>query len=50
MINIKFIKAPILLSIVFVFVPFASQAKESPQFLFEKALKESKSGDFIQAE
>ena len=50
MINIRLGKVLILLSIVFVFVPFASQAKELPKFLFEKALQESKDGDFIQAE
>jgi tetratricopeptide (TPR) repeat protein len=39
-----------LLSVLFVFVPFASQSKERPKFLFEKALQESQDGDFIQAE
>ena len=39
-----------LLSISFIVVPFSLQAKEIPQFLFEKALQESKDGDFIQAE
>ena len=50
MINIRVIKVLILLSIVFVFVPFSNQAQELPKFLFEKALQESKDGDFIQAE
>ena len=50
MINIRLVKVLILLSIVFVFVPFASQSKELPKFLCDKALQESKGGDFIQAE
>ena len=50
MINIRVVKVLILLSIVFVVVPFSSQAKELPKFLFDKALQESKDGDFIQAE
>ena len=50
MINIRVIRVLILLSIIFVFLPFSSQAKEPSQFLFEKALQESKDGDFIQAE
>ena len=40
----------VLLLISIVFVPFQSQAKPLPRFLFEKALKESNNGDFIQAE
>ena len=48
MINITVLKVLLLLSIVF--VPFASQAKMLPKYLFEKALQESKNGDFIQAE
>jgi len=48
MINISVVKILLLLSIVF--VPFASQAKVLPKYLFEKALQESKNGDFIQAE
>ena len=48
MINIRVVKILLLLSIVF--VPFASQAKVLPKFLFEKALQESKDGNFIQAE
>ena len=48
MINISFVKVLLLLSIVF--VPFASQARVLPKYLFEKALQESKNGDFIQAE
>jgi len=50
MINIRALKVVLLLSIVFVFVPFTSQAQVLPKFLFEKALQESKDGDFIQAE
>ena len=48
MINIRVVK--VLILIIFVLLPFASQAKELPKFLFEKALQESKNGDFIQAE
>ena len=48
MIKIRIVQVLILLSIVF--VPFSSQAKELPKLLFEKALQESKDGDFIQAE
>ena len=48
MINTSVVKVLLLLSIVF--VPFASQAKVLPKYLFEKALQESKNGDFIQAE
>ena len=48
--NIRVVKVLILLSIIFVCVPFASQAKELPRVLFEKALQESNDGDFIQAE
>ena len=50
MINIRVVKVLLLLSILFVFVPFSSQAKEVPKFLFERALQESKNGDFIQAQ
>jgi len=48
MINIRVVK--VLILIIFVLLPFASQAKELPKILFEKALQESKNGDFIQAE
>ena len=48
MIQIKIIKVLLMLSILF--VPLLSQAKEPPKYLFEKALQESKDGDFIQAE
>ena len=48
MINLRVVK--VLILIVFVLLPFTSQAKELPKFLFEKALQESKNGDFIQAE
>ena len=50
MINIKVIKFLLLVSIIFVLVPCSSEAKVLPKFLFEKALQESKNGDFIQAE
>jgi len=48
MINLRVVK--VLVLVVFVLLPFTSQAKELPKFLFEKALQESKNGDFIQAE
>ena len=48
MIKIKIFQVLLLLSIIF--VPFQSQAKAPPRFLFEKALQESNDGDFIQAE
>ena len=48
MINISVVK--ILLLLLFILVPISSQAKVVPKFLFEKALQESKAGDFIQAE
>ena len=47
MINIKLVGFLLILSIVF--VPFSTQAKLLPKYLFEKALQESKDGDFIQA-
>jgi len=50
MIKTKAIKILILLFIFFTFAPFSSQAKVLPKFLFEKALQESKDGNFIQAE
>ena len=50
MINFRVLKVLSLLFVIFVFVPFSSQAKEFPKFLFEKALQESKDGNFIQAE
>ena len=50
MINIRVVKVFLLLSIVFVVIPFSSQAKVFPKFLFEKALQESNDGDFVQAE
>jgi tetratricopeptide (TPR) repeat protein len=40
----------LLLSILFVLVPLPSHAKVPSKFLFEKALKESNDGDFIQAQ
>ena len=48
--SMKVVKIFLLLSIIFVFAPFSTQAKVLPKFLFEKALQESKDGDFIQAE
>jgi len=48
MINLRLVK--VLVLVVFVLLPFTSQAKELPKFLFDKALQESKNGDFIQAE
>ncbi len=50
MINIRIFQVLLLLLLFFVFGPFQSQAKAPPKFLFEKALKESNDGDFIQAE
>ena len=50
MININLIRVLSLILFVFVFSPFSSQAKETPKFLFEKALHESQNGNFIQAE
>ena len=50
MINIRVVKVFLLISIVFVVIPFSSQAKVFPKFLFEKALQESNDGDFVQAE
>ena len=48
MINTRVIKFLLLLSIVL--LPVALEAKVLPKYLFEKALQESKDGDFIQAE
>ena len=42
--------ATVLLVLSIVFVPFSSQAKVPPKYLFDKALQESKDGNFIQAE
>ena len=50
MISGRLVKVLLLLSIIFVFVPFSTQAKVLPKVLFEKALQESKEGDFISAE
>ena len=50
MISGRLVKVLLLLSIIFVFVPFSTQAKVLPKVLFEKALKESNEGDFIRAE
>ena len=50
MISGRVVKVLILLSIIFVFVPFSTQAKVLPKVLFDKALQESKEGDFIRAE
>jgi len=48
MINIRLIKVLLLLSIIF--IPFSVEAKVLPGYLFEKALQESKDGNFIEAE
>ena len=48
MIKIEIFQVLLLLSILF--VPFQSEAKNLPEFLFEKALQESNDGNFIQAE
>ena len=50
MINKRVVKVLILLFIFLVCLPFSSQAKQLPKFLFDRALQESKDGDFIQAE
>tara|TARA_Y100001968_G_scaffold274350_1_gene267524 strand:- start:392 stop:1180 length:789 start_codon:yes stop_codon:yes gene_type:complete len=50
MTKIRVVKILILILFVFIFLPFSTQAKESQRFLFEKALEESKNGDFLQAE
>ena len=50
MISGRLVKVLLLLSIIFVFVPLSTQAKVLPKVLFEKALQESKEGDFISAE
>ncbi len=50
MINKRFIEVLLILFIVFAFVPFSTQAQMPPKFLFEKALQESKDGDFMEAE
>ena len=50
MIFIRVFQTLLLISIVFVFLPFSSQAKVLPKSLFEKALQESNDGDFVQAE
>ena len=50
MINKRVVKILILFFLFFLFLPFSSQAKQLPKFLFEKALQESKDGNFIQAE
>ena len=50
MIKIKVVKFLLLLSTIFVFLQSSAQAQVSPKYLFEKALQESKDGDFIKAE
>ena len=50
MTNIRVLKVLLLLSIIFVSVPMSTHAQVLPKFLFEKALQESKDGNFIQAE
>ena len=48
MTNIRVTTVLLVLSIIF--VPFSAPAKVLPKYLFDKALHESKDGDFIQAE
>ncbi len=48
MIKIRFLQ--VLLLLLIVFIPFQSQGKVLPKFLFDKALQASHDGDFIQAE
>ena len=51
MINKILVKVLISFSIFFLFLPLSSlQARVLPKFLFDKALQESKDGDFMQAE
>ncbi len=52
MIDSKFVKVLILLSfvLIFGFEAFSTQANVIPKYLFDKALQESRNGDFIQAE
>ena len=50
MIKKRLVKVFILLSTIFIFSPFSLHAKVLPKFIFEKALQESKDGDFMQAE
>ena len=50
MINKRVLRVLILFFIVLMFIPFESKADVPPKFLFEKALQESKEGNFIQAE
>jgi len=50
MIKIRVVTVLLSILIAFILFPFPSQAKVIPKFLFEKALQESKDGDFIQAE
>ena len=48
MISIRLIKVLLLLSIIF--IPFSLEAKVLQKSIFEKALQESKNGNFIEAE
>ncbi len=50
MITTRVAKVLLLISILFVLLPLSTQAQVLPKLLFEKALQESKAGDFIQAE
>ena len=50
MIITRVVKVLLLISIIFVLLPFSTNAQVLPKFLFEKALQESKDGDFMQAE
>ncbi len=50
MIFIKVVKVLLICAVIFISIPFATQAEVAPKFLFEKALQESQDGNFIQAE
>ena len=45
-----FLKVLLILSIIVIFAPSSIQARELPKLLFEKALQESKDGNFVEAE
>ena len=46
----RVVKILLTLSIVFIFLPSSIHAQVLPKFLFEKALQESRDGNFLQAE
>ena len=50
MIKTKVAKILLFISIACVFLPLSIEAKTLPKILFDRALQESKDGDFIQAE